>query len=194
MVQQFLELLSALGIVGLLIVMAIEGSSIPFPGIIIVLSYGYLFNPSLGEIAVTALIMALSYSLASYIPYIIGAKLGNKAYDRLKDKYLNALSLMNKYGAISIAVTRPFGAGNYISYVGGITRIKPLKYGILTFIGIYPWSFVMLNLGRLYKGNVSVIKAIIEKHSIYMHIVIILLPIVYIGFITIRHRFSAKTR
>lgn len=194
MLQQLLEILSTLGIVGLLAVMAIEGSSIPFPGIIIVLSYGYLFNPSLAEIAMTALMMALSYSLSSYIPYTVGTKVANKANSILKDKYSNAQNWMNKYGAISIAITRPFGAGNYISYVGGITRIKPLKYGILTFIGIYPWCFIMLNLGKLYKGNANAIKALLEQYSIHAYIVIALLVIVYFSFITIRRRLLTKTR
>ncbi len=194
MLQQFLEILSALGMMGLLLAMAIEGSSIPFPGIIIVLSYGYLFSPSLSGIAITAMMMALSYSLSSYIPYIIGIKIGDRATGILKEKYLKAQNWLNKYGTISIAMTRPLGIGNYISYVGGMSGIKPIKYGILTFIGIYPWCFIMLGLGKLYKGNINTIKAVINQYSMYVYVISALVFVAYLSLIAIKNRVLAKTR
>ncbi len=59
MIQQFLEWLSSIGIPGLFVVMFLEGASLPFPGIIIVFSYGYIIAPGYIETIFIALAMSI---------------------------------------------------------------------------------------------------------------------------------------
>ncbi|GGH87696.1 membrane protein DedA with SNARE-associated domain [Pullulanibacillus pueri] len=148
MIQLVLDWLGNLGIIGLLITMLIEGSSVPFPGIIIVLAYGYVMDFNLWESLLIAVTMSMAYTLASLIPYYLGYTLDTFFKKRLRKGIDKAKHWFSKYGLWSIAVTRPFGIGNYISYVAGITKVKLGPYLALTFIGIFPWCFVMIYIGK----------------------------------------------
>lgn len=167
MVQQVLEWIHAIGLPGLFLVMVLEGSSLPFPGVIMVLSFGYLFSPSYGDTAIIALGMSLCYSFASLIPYYLGRKLERYIPKRMKKGLKKGQLFFNKYGIWSIALSRPFGIGNYISYVAGMSNVHLLKYLFLTFIGIYPWSFVMILLGDYFNGNYEAFKDYFSTYSLY---------------------------
>jgi membrane protein DedA with SNARE-associated domain len=177
MMQYLLDVLSAMGIIGLMISMAIEGSSVPFPGILIILTYGYLLEPSLPEMSGLALGMSVSYGAASLIPYEIGRRLGGMISKRFSRKAEKALWWIDRYGAYSIALLRPFAAGNYISYAAGMSRIKPLKYLMLTLLGIYPWCFIMLFLGKTYKGSIGAVMGVMKPFKAYIYASIALLII-----------------
>lgn len=167
MIQQFLEWLNVIGLPGLFFVMFLEGSSLPFPGLIMVLSYGYLLSPGYIDTIFIALGMSVSYTLASLIPYFLGMKLESYFSKRLEKGLKKGQLYFNKYGVWTIALSRPFGIGNYISYIAGISRVNLYKYIILTFLGIYPWSYVMIILGKYFKGNYETFKNYFGPYSIY---------------------------
>ncbi|MBS4210067.1 DedA family protein [Bacillus sp. FJAT-50079] len=167
MIQQFLEWLSTIGLSGLFIAMFLEGSSLPFPGLAIVLSYGYLLSPEYVATIFIAAGMSVFYSLSSLIPYFIGEKLERIFPNKLRKKLDRGIHLFNRYGVWSIALTRPFGVGNYISYVAGMSKVNVYKYLLLTFIGIYPWSYVMILAGAYVNGNYEVFKNYFSTYSIY---------------------------
>jgi membrane protein DedA with SNARE-associated domain len=167
MVQQFLEWIHAIGLPGLFLVMGLEGSSLPFPGVIMVLSFGYLFSPGYVDTAIIALGMSVCYSLASLIPYFLGRKLEVYIPKRMKKGLKKGQLFFNRYGIWSIALSRPFGIGNYISYVAGMSKVHLVKYLALTFVGIYPWSYVMILLGDYFNGNYEAFKDYFATYSIY---------------------------
>ncbi|WP_376845336.1 DedA family protein [Camelliibacillus cellulosilyticus] len=148
MFHHLLEWISGLGMIGLFITMFLEGASVPFPGIIVVLAYGYVMNLSLLEIILLALAMSAFYSLASMIPYILAYKLEVMIPKRIKKGLDKAKTWFKKYGEWSIAFTRPFGVGNYISFVAGIAKVHPVRFICLTFIGIFPWALGILLVGN----------------------------------------------
>lgn len=174
MIQQILEWLELLGLPGLFLVMVLEGSSLPFPGIILVLSFGYLLSPNLISVAIIASGMAFCYSIASLVPYFIGMKSGDLLPKRFEKGILKGQQFFNRYGKWSIAISRPFGIGNYISYVAGISRVRMLQYLILTFLGIFPWSFIMLFLGDYFNGNVEAVRGFFSSYSIYAYVAVVL--------------------
>ena len=167
----------------LIMSMFLEGTSIPFPGIVFLLTWGSVYKPETNQIAFMSIVLALSYSLASFIPYFIGRKAGSKIFTLFGEKINSAVTkgsmLMNKYGLIILCVSRPFGWGNYVSYIAGISRVNKLKYFILTFIGIYPWSFVMLMLGKRFGSNIGFVTKYIDKYTIYIYIVVIIISLVF---------------
>ena len=167
MVQQFLEWLNTIGLPGLFFVMFLEGSSLPFPGLIMVLSYGYLLSPGYIDTAFISLGMSISYTVASLIPYLLGMKLEGYFSKRLEKGLKKGQIYFNKYGVWTIALSRPFGIGNYISYLAGISKVNLYKYIILTFLGIYPWSYIMILLGEYFKGNYVMFKNYFGSYSIY---------------------------
>ncbi|MFD1030585.1 DedA family protein [Metaplanococcus flavidus] len=152
-IQQFLGFLEDLGLFGLFTAIFLEGSSLPFPGIIVVLAYGGILNLSIAGLAGFAALMAIAYSLASLIPYFIGNKMEHLLWDRIRKGLGKASRLFSRYGIWSIALSRPFGIGNYISYLAGISEVGLIKYLVLTFFGILPWCFAVLYLGDYLNGN-----------------------------------------
>lgn len=154
--------------------MFLEGSSLPFPGIAIVLSYGYLLSPGYVNTIFIATGMSIFYSLASFIPYFLGLKLEERLPQRLQKRLEKGTEFFNRFGIWSIAFSRPFGIGNYISYVAGISKVHIMKYFIFTFLGIYPWSYIMILLGDYFKGNYEALKDYFSTYSIYGYGVVII--------------------
>lgn len=178
----------------LLAAMFIEGASIPFPGIVVILGFGSIERPSFEESMIVAFFMAISYTMSSFIPYAIGRKLGVRIltiFDkrkRIKASIDKSKEIVSKYGIFTIAISRFFGWGNKISYIAGISKINCLSYGLLTFSGIYTWSIIMINLGKLFKGNTNIVMNIIKKYTLYVYIIIGLVVVIYFAIVLIRYK------
>ncbi len=140
--------LTQIGLVGLFLTMFLEGSSLPIPGIVVVLSYGYALNPSLTQLVFISIVMSIVYSAASFIPYTLGSKSEEMIRKKFGEKLCKAQAWFIQYGMWSISLTRPFSVGNYISYVAGMSKVPRVKYFFYTFLGILPWSIVMLLVGN----------------------------------------------
>lgn len=162
MTAVLLDTLQELGLAGLYIAMFLEGSSLPFPGIVMALAYGYLFPSS--SIPWIAAGMSAVYSLASLIPYLLGRKLGWWLERRGSQGLAKAGRIFLRYGYWTVAATRPIGLGNYISYVAGMAQMKVSSYLALTFGGIYPWACAMLLLGRTFHGNYEAVRSFFLAH------------------------------
>lgn len=147
-VETIVAFLKQIGLIGLLVVMFLEGSSVPFPGVVVVLSYGYALRPSLSELVIIGIVMSIVYSLASFIPYSLAYKSEDAIRKKFGKRLAKAQDWFMRYGLWSVSLTRPFSVGNYISYVAGMSKVPKVKYFLYTFIGILPWSIVMLFVGN----------------------------------------------
>lgn len=170
MIEIILLWLKDIGLVGLFAAMFLEGSSLPFPGIAVVLAYGYILPFSYWNTVWVAAGMSVVYCLASLLPYFLGSKLGGLFQKRPKIGLQKAKDLFVHYGAWSVAMSRPFGLGNYISYVAGMSKMKLIPYLLLTFIGIYPWSYGMILVGNYFNGSYEAFKAFYQNNSVYLYI------------------------
>jgi membrane protein DedA with SNARE-associated domain len=194
LIQQFLDWLNAIGLPGLYLAMFLEGSSIPMPGLIIVLTFGYLLSPGFPGIAAIAIGMSLCYSSASLIPFYLAAKLEAKFPEKLKRKIAKSQMYFNRYGTWSIAISRPFGIGNYISYIAGLSKVNPFKFFILTFFGIYPWSVIMLWLGDFFNGNVEAFSSFFISQRIYLYWVIGIIGVFGLLYLWKKYMFSKSLK
>jgi membrane protein DedA with SNARE-associated domain len=167
LVETTLHWLEGIGLAGLFIAMLLEGSSLPFPGIAVVLAYGYILPVTYWNAVWAAAGMSIAYSLASLIPYFIGSKLERLLIKR--KGFLKAKAVFVRYGKWSVALTRPFGVGNYISYVAGVSKMRLTHYLTLTFLGIFPWSYVMILLGNYFNGSYEAFKVFFQSYSVYLY-------------------------
>ncbi len=147
--------LNKIGLAGLFLAMFLEGSSLPFPGIIVVLSYGYAIDLSIIEAAFISIIMSIIYSIASFIPFMLASRCEGIIRKKFGRKLGKAQAWFIRYGMWSISLSRPFSLGNYISYVAGMSEVPKGRYFIYTFIGILPWSFVILVIGNEFRSIFS---------------------------------------
>ncbi|WP_408010451.1 DedA family protein [Pseudalkalibacillus sp. A8] len=188
MFEFVVDLIKDFGIWGLLASLALEASSIPFPGGLVTLTFGYFLNLSVSEVLAYALLASGVYTLFSFIPYGIGYKLEDKLKEKTNARKIEkAQHWFKKCGIWSIAFTRPIGLGNYISYVAGVSKVKLWKFAVLTLIGILPWTVVMLWLGST--GNLKSVKGFLDEFQMY---VFIFVGIAIIGFLVYRY-YKRKT-
>lgn len=178
MVHDLLRILNGMGIYGLLIVAAIEGTAIPFPSAMAIPYYGYRLNPNWGGLLAITLAVSAAYTAFSYIPFWIGFALHSKLPAPIFRKVAKAQKWLQKYGEWAIVLSRLVGTGS-ISYVAGMSKIKYWKYGLLTFLGNYPWSFLLLFLGRLYKGRTETISGLVKLYGRYFYLGLVVLLIGY---------------
>lgn len=187
-------------ILPLLAAMFLEGSSIPFPGIVVILAFGSVERPSIEQSMAVAFFMAISYTFASFIPYAIGRKLGVKILSifdkrkRIKASIDKSKEIVIKYGIFTIAISRFFGWGNKISYIAGVSKINCLSYGLLTFSGIYTWSLIMINLGKLFKGNTQTVMDMIKKYTLYVYIIVGLVVVIYFGIVLLKYKLENNSK
>lgn len=149
MALQILESMQGYGNVSLYLVMLLEGLSIPFPGLIVILAIGNILSPGILETFWLALSMSILYSLASFVPYTIGLNFQYRLEGKLSGKLKKVQSWFQNYGEWSICFSRFFAVGNYISYVAGMSKVNPLRYWLLTFTGIFSWSLLILLLANI---------------------------------------------
>jgi len=180
--------LEKLGLFGLFTAIFLEGASVPFPGIVVVLAYGGLLNMSLAGMAGISAIMAVIYSIASLIPYFIGNKLEHLIRPNIRKGLDKASRIFNRYGIWSIALSRPFGIGNYISYLAGISGVGLLKYLLLTFAGIFPWCLAILYLGNYLNGNYDRFLVLFDEYKMEFYGTGLLLAMVFTGYAIWRRR------
>lgn len=187
-IEWIFRLLGELGLFGLFTAIFLEGASVPFPGIIVVLAYGGLLDMSLAGMVGIAAIMAAIYSVASLIPYFIGNKLEHLIRPNIRKGLDKASRIFNRYGIWSIALSRPFGIGNYISYLAGISGVGLLKYLLLTFTGIFPWCLAILYLGDYLNGNYDHFLVLFDEYKIEFYGTGLLLAMVFTGYAIWRRR------
>jgi membrane protein DedA with SNARE-associated domain len=189
----FIEILSKFGISGLLFTMAIEGLSVPIPGIIVVLTLGYILNLGLVQTLIVSFFMSALYSISSFLPYNIGYKLEDLIRKRYSKQIDAAQHYFNKYGESSIAILRPFAIGNYISYLAGISKVNKWKFALLTFAGIYPWCVIMLLIGKISRGNIKYAIDLAKSYSIYLYLLAVIIALIVSGII-IYKRYMMKRK
>ncbi|MFZ3579960.1 DedA family protein [Virgibacillus sp. DJP39] len=193
MVEKILFWLKEAGFAGLLTAMFLEGSSLPFPGIAVILAYGYILPFDYWDNLLVAAWMSVVYSVASLIPYFIGHKLEIKLQKSPKKGLKKAKKLFSRYGRWSVSFSRPFGLGNYISYVAGMSKMKIITYLLFTFIGIFPWSYGMLLLGNYFNGSYQAFKSFYKNNSIYLYIAVAIIVGIIFLYIFIKNKKNKKS-
>ncbi|MGD6817227.1 DedA family protein [Metabacillus sp. 84] len=191
MLEFVINILKTFGIWGLLGGIAIEASSVPFPGALLTLAYGYVLDQPFSQMILIALLASLVYTVFTLIPYWIGAKLEHKVkekFNRKRKTIERTQRWFKKCGIWSIAISRPFGVGNYISYVSGLSKVKLLPFLLLTFIGVFPLNLAMLWLGSA--GNLGSVQTFLSSMQT---VILILAGLALAGYLIYRFFFKKKS-
>jgi membrane protein DedA with SNARE-associated domain len=137
------------GVWGLFGATAIEASSLPFPGALFVLLYGYIMQVSSWQLVLIGFANSLIFSLFTLIPYAVGYQLESFSSKKMDSKKVKkAQEWFRKYGEWSITLSRPLSVGNYVSYIAGLSKIKPIRFFFFTLLGAFPWNTLLLFIGR----------------------------------------------
>jgi membrane protein DedA with SNARE-associated domain len=155
-----IAVISASGYFGIALLMAIESVCIPLPSEIIMPFAGYLCGPHPEHVARLSLFWvatagALGCNLGSAVAYWIGAYGGRRFITRFGRLVLlnphdlaRAEHYFGRYGGITVFVARLLPVvRTFIALPAGIARMPQLRFHLYTFLGSWPWCFVLAWVG-----------------------------------------------
>jgi membrane protein DedA with SNARE-associated domain len=177
--------IGATGYWGVALLMGIESACIPLPSEIIMPFAGYqvyLHHLTLWGVATAG---ALGCNAGSAIAYWIGAYGGRPLVERFgrfvllsKHDLDRTTHFFEKYGSATVLVGRLLPVvRTFIALPAGIARMPQLKFHAYTFLGSWPWCFVLayvgMKLGEHWETDPR-FKAIFHRFHVAVELVLVL--------------------
>jgi membrane protein DedA with SNARE-associated domain len=143
------------GYPGLVALMAMESACLPIPSEVIMPFAGYLASVGRFNLWLAATFGAIGCNIGSAIAYEIGAR-GGRPFLRRWGRYLllnqhdldRVDRLFARYGAISVLVGRLLPIlRTFIALPAGIAHMNRAAFHLYTFIGSWPWCFLLAWVG-----------------------------------------------
>ncbi len=182
------DLIFEWGYVGILLLMMVESSFIPFPSEIVLIPAGYL--ASKGEMGIMMImISSLVGSMAgAFVNYYLALLLGRKILCKYgKYFFINesAIEQMDdyfaKHGHISTFIGRLIpGIRQLISIPAGLARMNLTTFSIYTALGASIWAFILVMLGYMIGENQELIESYLNQITIIVLFALFLLASWYI--------------
>jgi membrane protein DedA with SNARE-associated domain len=150
-----IAVISAGGYAGIALLMGIESACIPLPSEIIMPFAGYLVHTGQLQLLWVATAGAIGCNLGSIPAYWLGAWGGRPAVERFGRYILlsrhdldRTEHFFQKFGGITVLVARLLPVvRTFIALPAGIARMPQLRFHIYTFIGSWPWCYVLAYVG-----------------------------------------------
>jgi membrane protein DedA with SNARE-associated domain len=150
-----IAVISGAGYYGVLLLMAIESACIPLPSEIIMPFAGYLAYKGQFSLYWAATAGALGCNLGSLLAYEIGHYGGRPLVERygsyiLISRYDLELAdrFFMKFGSAAVFIARLLPVvRTFIALPAGIARMPRARFHIYTFIGSWPWCFMLAWIG-----------------------------------------------
>jgi membrane protein DedA with SNARE-associated domain len=149
------QVISAAGYLGVVILMAIESACIPLPSEVIMPFAGYLVSAGQFSLIGAATAGALGCNVGSTVAYYVAATGGRAAFERF-GKYVlvshaelkRADDFFARYGSATVFFGRLLPVvRTFIAFPAGLARMPMLKFQIYTFLGSWPWCFALAYIG-----------------------------------------------
>lgn len=149
--------ISAAGYGGVLGLMALESACIPLPSEIIMPFSGYLVSTGRFNLLLVATAGALGCNIGSTVAYAIGAYGGRPAVLRWGHYVLFGASelqrmehFFRRFGGAAVFLGRLLPVvRTFISLPAGVARMPWVRFQAYTFVGSWPWCFVLAYVGML---------------------------------------------
>lgn len=185
-----------LGLAGIVIAMALESCCIPLPSEIVMPLAGVMFvegkllagvNFWLG-LLLLALAGAIGCLIGSIAAYGIGYS-GGRPLMLKYGRYIlisqhdadTADRFFQKWGGATAFFSRLLPiVRTYISLPAGITKMPFIKFCIYTFLGSFPWCFLLAYIGTVVGNNLSALTPIFRSFEVVIIIALVVLVALYI--------------
>lgn len=188
--QDLVDLIFDWGYLGIIIMMAIESSFIPFPSELVLVPAGYL--ASQGQMSIAAIMgSALFGSLAgSFINYYLALTLGRKfllkfgKYFFIKEEALLKMEeYFKKHGHISTFTGRLIpGIRQLISIPAGLAKMNLVQFSLYTTLGAGIWALILTLLGYFIGANQELIHQYLKEITLLVVYLLLILISVYFAY------------
>ncbi len=148
--------ISSMGYGGIVLLMGIESACIPLPSEVIMPFSGYLvYTGRFSSLFMVATLGAIGCNLGSILAYEVGAYGGRPLIERygryiLMNKHdLDVADrLFHKWGSAMVFIGRLLPViRTFIALPAGIARMPRVKFHVYTFLGSWPWCFMLAYVG-----------------------------------------------
>jgi len=188
--QDLVDLIFDWGYLGIIIMMAIESSFIPFPSELVLVPAGYL--ASQGQMSIAAIMgSALFGSLVgSFINYYLALTLGRKfllkfgKYFFIKEEALLKMEeYFKKHGHISTFTGRLIpGIRQLISIPAGLAKMNLVQFSLYTTLGAGIWALILTLLGYFIGANQELIHQYLKEITLLVVFLLLILISVYFAY------------
>jgi len=171
-VSQFIiHVESTLGYGGIVLLMAIESCCIPLPSEVIMPYAGYLCTVGRFNLWLVALAGAVGCVVGSIPAYYLGLY-GGRPLILKYGKYIlmsrHDLEMADRWferrGDITVFIARLLPViRTFIAFPAGVNRMNMQKFIIYTFLGSYPWCFMLAYVGVKVGENLEILKPYFHK-------------------------------
>ncbi len=185
-----------LGLAGIVVAMALESCCIPLPSEIVMPLAGVMFVEGKLLAGVNfwlgLLLMALAGAIGCLIGSIAAYGIGYAGGRPLMLKYGRYVLIsqhdadtadrfFQKWGGATAFFSRLMPiVRTYISLPAGITKMPLVKFCIYTFLGSFPWCFLLAYVGTVVGNNLSVLTPIFRSFEVVIIIALVILVVLYI--------------
>ncbi len=186
----------AVGYPGIILLMAVESSFVPFPSEVVVPPAGYL--AARGEMNLLLVILAgITGSLiGAYVNYAIAVYAGRPfilRYGRYflisEEKFARVERFFHEHGEVTTFVGRLIPAvRQLVSFPAGLARMNLAKFTLYTALGAGIWTVVLALLGWWVGRNESVLEEALEQYKTPITVGLLLFVGLVIGVYVWRHR------
>ena len=176
---------SAVGYIGVLVLMTFESACVPIPSEIIMPFSGFLATTGKLSIWGVTLAGATGNLIGAVITYAIGFYGGRPfilkygKYFFVKEKEVHhAEKFFAKWGDWSVFLSRNLPViRTFISLPAGVAEMPFIKFAVFSFLGSIPWCFALTYLGFILGNN----WLLIRQYGHYLDIIAGLLILAFIG-------------
>jgi len=155
--QAIITVMTVAGYGGLIGLMAVESACIPLPSEIILPFAGYLVSRGEMNLFLVATLGAVGCNVGSEIAYAVGRYGGRRAVERWgryvllsRHDLTRADWFFARFGNVAVLIARMLPVvRTFIALPAGISHMPPLRFHIYTFIGSWPWCFLLAYIGML---------------------------------------------
>jgi len=177
--------ISATGYAGVALLMAIESACIPLPSEIIMPFSGYLVHTGQLKLFWVATAGAIGCNLGSVVAYWVGA-LGGRPFITKYGRFVllnqhdldRAEHFFQRFGGITVFIGRLLPVvRTFIALPAGIARMPQLRFHVYTFVGSWPWCYVLayvgMKLGQAWESDPR-FKAAFHRFHLAVEIVLVI--------------------
>lgn len=188
--ESILGYIDRLGYFGIIALMFIESSFIPFPSEVVIPPAGYLVSRGKMELDLVIISGTLGSLLGAIFNYLIAAKLGRPFFERYGDKLLMDKKTLNKaekfflkHGGISTFLGRLLpGIRQYISLPAGFSKMPFLSFCFFTTLGAGIWVTILTIMGYYFGENQELLKKYLREISIGLILLVFIVALIYFKF------------
>ncbi len=189
-----IAVISAAGYAGIAGLMAVESACIPMPSEIIMPFAGYLASTGRFSLVLAATAGAIGCNVGSTLAYAVGARGGRRAVERWgryvllrHDDLDRADRFFRRFGGPAVFVARLLPVvRTFIALPAGIARMPRMRFQLYTFLGSWPWCFVLAYVGYVLGNRWETdprLRAIMHRFDV----VILGLLLIGVGWLVWRH-------